>query len=975
MKHGVTIWLHRTFFITKYYRITPFYANFEVNNPERLPDPMCFLSGIPVIIMKINKVFSVVLYIFVACLLYGCSGKPSARLRIGVSQCSSDDWRSKMNSEIEREIMFHPEAEVEIRSADDDNGRQIEDIRYFADNGFDIIIAAPNQADALTPVISEVYAKGIPVILFDRNINGDTYTSSMYVDNKAIGGAAARYARHLIPSGDINVLEIEGLPGSTPADDRHTGFAEGIALLPSARVLASVHGNWNQEDATAAADSLLKLYPQTNLIYAHNDRMAIGASEVARRLGRRDIKIIGIDAAPEIGIKAVAEGVIDATFLYPTEGHRLVRLALAILSGGKFDKDNMLPMASAVDSTNADILLLQNESIKEETAKMTRLKSEVDEYWERHSAQTTLFYATIVIILLLLGVLFLVLRTFWQHKRYQNELLLKNSQLADERDKQEQLNRQLSEATNSKLVFFTNVSHDLRTPLTLIAEPVEQLARATNLTAPQRVMAEVADRNVRILKRLINEILDFRKFENGKLNLHLSEVSFSELLDDWFGAFMPLARKRNIRLVLDKEENRECLLAVDVEKMERVVFNLLSNALKFTPPNGTVTLRCRCDGERMRLSVSDTGIGIAASEVKHVFDRFYQVDSVDPKGSGIGLWLVKSFVELHGGTVEVESDLDKGACFTVDLPVRHVETFASSAGASGASLDSDDIIKELDRSEDEGVVIEDTLPVMLVIDDNADIRTLVKQTLVCEYNVIQAADGKEGLRMAAKYVPDIVLCDVMMPVMDGMECCRRIKEEVSTSHIPVLMLTACSLDEQRMQGYRSGADAYLTKPFDAEMLRSRCANLLANRRRITELYKSETGAPVVTAPSAPSSEPEAPKKVVSDIDSEFYARFLAIAEKEISKPEVGVDEIAAMMGLGRSQFYRKIKALTNFSPVELLRQMRLKHARTLLTTTEKNISEIAYETGFSTPAYFTKCFRDVYGKTPTELREELGMKK
>lgn len=323
----------------------------------------------------------------------------------------------------------------------------------------------------------------------------------------------------------------------------------------------------------------------------------------------------------------------------------------------------------------------------------------------------------------------------------------------------------------------------------------------------------------------------------------------------------------------------------------------------------------------------------------------------------------------------MESDLDKGACFTVDIPVRHVETFASSAGASGSSLDSDDIIKELDRSEDEGVVIENTLPVMLVIDDNADIRTLVKQTLAGEYNVIQAADGKEGLRMAAKYVPDIVLCDVMMPVMDGMECCRRIKEEVSTSHIPVLMLTACSLDEQRMQGYRSGADAYLTKPFDAEMLRSRCANLLANRRRITELYKSENGAPVVTAPSASSSEPEAPKKVVSDIDSEFYARFLTIAEKEISKPEVGVDEIAAMMGLGRSQFYRKIKALTNFSPVELLRQMRLKHARTLLTTTEKNISEIAYETGFSTPAYFTKCFRDVYGKTPTELREELGMKK
>lgn len=246
MKHGVTIWLHRTFFITKYYRITLFYANFELSNQERLFELMLFGSGIPVIIMKNLKLLFAVPYILAACLLAGCSDKPSPRLRIGVSQCSSDDWRNKMNSEIEREIMFHPEAEVEIRSADDDNGRQIEDIRYFADNGFDIIIAAPNQADALTPVISEVYAKGIPVILFDRNINGDTYTSSMYVDNKAIGGAAARYARHLIPSGDINVLEIEGLPGSTPADDRHNGFADEIAGMPSARVLASVRGNWNQ---------------------------------------------------------------------------------------------------------------------------------------------------------------------------------------------------------------------------------------------------------------------------------------------------------------------------------------------------------------------------------------------------------------------------------------------------------------------------------------------------------------------------------------------------------------------------------------------------------------------------------------------------------------------------------------------------------------------------------------------------------
>lgn len=433
---------------------------------------------------------AIALIVIVSALFCSCSDRPATKYRIGVSQCSSDDWRNKMNSEILREIMFHPYAEVEIRSADDNSERQIEDVRYFADNGFDIIIAAPNQAEALTPVIKEVYESGIPVIIFDRDINGDTYTARMAVNNRALGSGVARYARHIVPSGEVKVLEIEGLMGSTPAEERHRGFADGVDSIAGMRVLASAKGNWNREDAVKVTDSLLNIYPETNLIYAHNDRMAIGASEVADSMGRSDIKIIGIDAAPEIGVRAVADGVIDATFLYPTEGQRVVRLALDILKGEPFSKETMLPMASPVDASNADILLLQYESLKEETAKMEWLKSQVDEYWSRHSAQTTLFYAAIVIVVLLLGVLFLVLKAFWQHKRYQANLLEKNRQLAEERDKQEELNRQLNDATQSKLSFYTNVSHDLRTPLTLISEPLEQLSHAGNLTPSQRTVTE-----------------------------------------------------------------------------------------------------------------------------------------------------------------------------------------------------------------------------------------------------------------------------------------------------------------------------------------------------------------------------------------------------------------------------------------------------------------------------------------------------
>ncbi|MBP3589536.1 MAG: substrate-binding domain-containing protein, partial [Muribaculaceae bacterium] len=447
-------------------------------------------------------------YILLALMLVLQSCSDNKVYKIGVSQCSQDDWREKMNDEINREIMFHQDAVVEIRSADDNNDKQIADIRYFVDNDFDIILVAPNEAAALTPVIEEVYAAGMPVVIFDRDINSNAYTAHIGVDNEALGRSAAGYARHLLGSG-ANAIEIYGLPGSTPAEDRHAGFVRAFEA-DGGNLVASVVGNWNGNDANAAVDSLLVLYDDIDLIYAHNDRMAIGAADVARRRGRDSIVIIGIDAAPSIGIRAVADSVIDATFLYPTEGNRLIQTALAILKGEPFDREIMLPLSSAVDLTNADILLLQDETLRDETHKMELLKAEIDDYWAQHSSQTSLFYASIAIIMLLFGVGFLLLRAFWQRSRYQKELLEQNRLLEDERDKQKQLNEQLQEATQSKLVFFTNVSHDLRTPLTLIAEPVAQLAAANNLTPQQHALIRIADKNTRILQRLINQILDFR---------------------------------------------------------------------------------------------------------------------------------------------------------------------------------------------------------------------------------------------------------------------------------------------------------------------------------------------------------------------------------------------------------------------------------------------------------------------------------
>lgn len=878
--------------------------------------------------------------------------------RIGVSQCSDDDWREKMNEEIRREAMFHEDATVEIRSADDSSDKQIEDIRYFIDNDFDIIIVAPNEAEALTPVIKEAYDKGIPVIVFDRDIKGDSYTARVGADNDALGRNAAVYAASILrPS--PKAIEIRGLDGSTPAQGRHDGFKTEFESDGGA-IVASACGRWNQAVAERLTDSLLRVYDDVDLIYAHNDRMAIGASNVARRMGRDSIRVIGIDAAPAIGIQAVADGVIDATLLYPTEGHLLLRQALAILKGQPYNRETVLPMTSVVNATNADILLVQNEALQDETEKMELLKKEIDEYWERHSAQTMVFYASIAIIILLVGVVFLVVRAYWQHRKHRAALLEQNKILEEQRDKERELNEKLREATQSKLMFFTNVSHDLRTPLTLIAEPVAQLVDADNLTPEQRTMMKLADKNVRILRRLINQILDFRKYENDKMELNLTEVNLGQALADWLESFHALAHKRRMKLTSDFGEGADKAVAVDVEKMERVVFNLISNAFKYTPDNGEITLTYAVDDDKAVITVADTGRGISERDLGNIFDRFYQVEHVHPNGSGIGLTLSKAFVELHGGTIEVESTLKKGSVFKITLPVRHVGTEAVDVVPM---LTSADVEAELDVI-DEQSVFDDAKPLLLVIDDNRDIQQLMKSLMATDYNVLTASNGSEGIRKAVKYVPDIIICDVMMPGMDGMECCRRLKDEVTTSHIPVLMLTACSMDEQRVEGYESGADGYLSKPFSGSVLAARCKSLIDNRKRIKELLSSgDSPAPLPVAEAKPRP---------GDIDNDFYNRFLTIFDKEMANADLSVDVLASKMGLERTQFYRKIKALTNYSPVELIRNLRLKHARRMLTSTDKSVSEIAYDCGFSTPAYFTRCFRDAYGQTPSDLRNSLN---
>ena len=894
-------------------------------------------------------------------ILMSCTQKHT-RYRIGVSQCSDDEWRHKMNNEIVREALFYDGVEVEIRTAKDNNRNQIADIKYFIDKKVDLLIVAPNEAAAITPVVEKAYRQGIPVVVIDRKILSDKYTAFVGADNYEIGKDVGQYILNRL-HGKGKVLEITGLEGSTPAMERHKGLTDVLKEEPGIEITASVDGAWLQSVAGEKMDSVFQTNKNIDLVFAQNDRMAIGAYLSARQQQlEKEMLFVGIDALPgkEYGVEQIINGVLDATFIYPTGGDKVVQVAMDILEKRPYERDTKLSTA-LVDKTNARVMQLQTDHITEQDGKIERLNNQVNEYLSRYSAQTMFLYACLIILLLFAALLAIIVRAYWTKNRMNMELSRQKKKLEEQRDQLISLSKQLEEATHAKLVFFTNVSHDFRTPLTLVADPVEQLLEDKALTPRQQSLLKVVHKNVHILLRLVNQILDFRKYENDKLELVRANMNLRVQLQEWSHSFQTLALKKHIHFVLEVNDDRaDYLMAVDAEKMERVYFNLLSNAFKFTPENGTITVTLSTltkeeGGRYARLVVADTGSGISVQHIRHIFDRFYQID-VNHAGSGIGLALAKAFVELHGGEITVDSVEGKGTVFTVDIPMTLVEE-PSADLVQEPRITQQMVVEELEDMETEEQIPDENKECILIIDDNADVRDYVKSLLKEEYTVIEAPDGRAGLKKAMKYVPDAIICDVMMPVMDGLECCRKLKTELQTSHIPVMLLTACSLDEQRIQGFECGADSYISKPFNSKLLLVRLRNLMDNHKRLKQFFGDKTSL---------SKEP------VSDVDKGFVDRFRELIEENLADSELSVEDLGGKMGLSRVQLYRKIKALTNYSPNELVRIARLKKAASLLASSEKTISEITYEVGFTSPSYFTKCYKDSFGESPTDFLKRRG---
>ena len=923
-----------------------------------------------------------IIYVAIIVLLTGCAQQPRKYV-IGVSQCSEDTWRDKLNDELKMGEYLNDSLIVKLASSNDDNMLQNKQVNQFIDEGVDLLIVSPNQLSAISKSVERAYDKGIPVILYDRKTNSDKYTAFIGCDNYTIGKSMGTFIAQQL-QGKGRIVEISGLEGSSPALERHRGFMDAIKPYPGLQVVASEGGNWKEEGGIQAMKRILKQTQDFDYVFAHNDCLAWGAYVAARQMKvKRNYKYTGVDgmATEGGGLELVRDGIFEASYLYPTKGDEVIALAMKILKHQPYERDNYLS-TSIITQANAALTLMEARDAERQTHNLKTLHKQVNQYLSDYNSQKVMLIGLCLFLFVCLAAAALIFRGYLIKVKL-NETLAKtngelkrlNVELGEKNGELKRLNEEVLELTHSRLVFFTNISHELRTPLTLIADPVEMLLEDSGIKGKSRELLKMVQRNALALQQLVSNILDFRKIQNGKMELKLYRFDIVKTLTMWVGDFQLTAERKQIRLHLDVDDLKGSHeMIADQEKISRIVFNLLSNALKYTPAGGEIFVSLKDEGANLRLDVKDTGKGISQDEADKIFERFFQAKGA-ASGTGIGLALVKSFVELHHGEARVESEPGKGSDFIVVIPreqegdsqvihndVDIVDNSVNASASTGKNVVDESVLQYIDDGDRshgkvQQLVSENTnRPTVLVIDDNTDIRQYERTLLQDEYVVLEAADGKEGLAVALKEVPDLVICDVMMPVMDGLEFTKQLKTNTATSHIPVIMLTAKNLEEHRAEGYEHGADSYITKPFHSKVLLARIENLLRQRQLLKNLYQG-----------AQEAEKEISESHLEDRDKQFLKQLQAIIQKNLSDSEFGVEDMGQQIGLSRVQLYRKVKAMTGSSVVDLLRKARLAKARRLLETRSMSVSEVAYEVGFSAPSYFTKCFKEEYGMLPGDV--------
>lgn len=913
--------------------------------------------------------FALTGYIFF--FLAGCAEpKREKGYRIGFSQCTgADNWRKSMLQAMQRELLFHPGSELIYRDAQDNSTTQVDQIKDLLRQNIDILIVSPNEAQPLTAIVEEVFTRGIPVVVIDRKTSSSLYTSFVGGDNYEIGKLAANYVGNLL-QGSGKVIEIIGLPGSTPAIERQKGFAEGLKHYPDIHIISEIYGNWVKEQAANQLEKNLPDLQQADLVFAHNDLMALGAYEVyQKRKLSNPVRFVGVDGLQGAGIDFVSDKILDATMLYPTGGEEAIQIALKILNKEPFQKMNIL-QTLVIDSSNVRLMKLQTDKINSQQKDIERQNDMLNEQVKIYNSQKTLLNATVIAL-----VLIFVLAGFsfysWRNNRKINQrLAAQNEEILRQKNQLMEMSAIAQEANEAKLNFFTNISHEFRTPLSLILGPLESILQSPKLPPLARQNLEFINKNVLRLLRLVNQLMDFRKIEHGKMKLSATENNLGEFVKEITDSFRGIAQRKSISFNVTVRE-KDIMVWFDVQMLDKVLFNLLSNAYKFTGEHGFINVTvCRdVAGKQAVIRVEDSGVGMTPDTSAHAFDLFYQSDEAALKGSGVGLALSKQLILLHKGTIRVESEKWRGTLFEIQLPLgnTHLSEEEISEKKLPKSVNYEDVRIYLTDAEPTGAQNE-LIPgenfssiakehSVLIIDDNEDMRSFLKLHLQKTYEIHEAENGTTGVNLAFDIVPDLIICDIILPGNSGLAVTEKLKNDIRTSHIPIIILTAKVEMENQIESLRLKADAFVTKPFNLQFLEETINSLLKNRESLREHYTSELPTEIRTGMS---------KK----IDRKFINEFAAIVENNISNESFSVEDICREIGISRIQLYRKLKALLGINVKDYILNVRLQKARYLLSNEALTIAEVAYKVGFSSQAYFSTVFKSKFMSTPTEFREK-----
>ncbi|WP_276165472.1 substrate-binding domain-containing protein [Zobellia alginiliquefaciens] len=916
--------------------------------------------------MRLSRVYFLLSLVLVFSATISSCSKANVpnKINIGFSQAmTNDEWRQSMNSSMELQASLYPHVNLTIYDANYDVQKQIADLNMFIVDSVDIIIVSPIQSKPITSTVEKALNAGIPVLVVDRKTDDQKYTTYVGADNIEIGRNAAKYIASNIQD-SLSVLEIKGLAGSSPAEERSIGFHQVIDDFSEVQFVGTIKSNWEKESIADNFRQFLQDHGPIDFVFAHNDRLAQGAWEIAHNLGIEDkIKIIGVDglSGSNGGIELVKNGVLTATILYPTGGAEALTTAMKILNGDKVPLHNILS-STVIDRFNADIMQNQFSKISEQQRLIESQVSAIKQQEKQYYSQNNTLKIILVFFLIILGLAVYSIYSKMSISKKNRQLEITNEKITVQRNQIEEIANEVKESNEAKMNFFTGLSHEFKTPITLIMSSIESLREKNKKEGYKNSFEiELIQNNSNRLLRLINNLLDFRKVEGQKFNIRASNTNIFKFTNNIFQEFKGEADKRSIKLEI-KTNNEDLNLFIDRNLMDKVYFNLLSNAFKFTPDNGKIDIEIKDNLNKSNVYIhfKDNGIGIPDEELNNVFTPFFKGSNNRKNSSGVGLHLSKQFIELHLGKIEVQSyhgtefiiTLFKGNThFNEDQIVVDPELIDTNlVEYTEETVYDDGLTESKESSNNEGYSI-------LLIEDNRDLTLFLKNKLSQEY-IILTSDGTNALELAFEHIPDVILCDVNLPDQNGYELCEILKTDLRTSHIPVILLTALGNKESFIKGLQCGSDLYLTKPFNYSILTQSIKSLLYNREKLRYYYTNN----IHNIDQGHS---------FGDAEQSFVRELNHHIKTNLENAEFSVENLAELLNVSRVQLYRKVKAMLGMSISDYISDYRLEKAKSMLQTSNRSISEIAYCTGFSSPNYFSTSFKSKYGVTPGSYKKSL----